>query len=75
MTVSSLPARSVGEQIDALDLPPVVRAWIGQLLSMEVRQLLDADPDRQVEVRLFGRDGKARKRPVILLNAGPTERY
>lgn len=56
---------------DADDLPPLVRAWIAQLLSPDVRAVVEAFPDGQVDVRLSASKGKVRARPMISINSGP----
>lgn len=49
------------------DVPDYVKAWVRQLLD------LDLPADGQVEVRLFTNNGKVRKKPMIVLNGGPSE--
>jgi hypothetical protein len=56
--------------VDA-DVHPLVRAWIGQLLSPEVVAVVSAFPDGQVDVKLSAAKGKVRARPTIVLGGGP----
>lgn len=53
------------------DLPPLLRAWVAQLLSPDVRAVVEAFPDGQVDVRLSASKGKVRARPMIAINNGP----
>ena len=53
------------------DLPPLLRAWIEQLLSDDVMMLVQAFPDAQVDVRLSAARGKVRARPTVVINGGP----
>lgn len=50
---------------------PLIRAWIGQLLSPEVMAVVSAFPDGQVDVRLSAAKGKVRARPTVVINGGP----
>lgn len=54
------------------DLPPIVRAWVEQLLDPAFLSAITAMPVDRVDVRLSGSGGKVR-RPVIVLNGGPGE--
>lgn len=53
------------------DLPPLLRAWIEQLLSDDVVKFVRAFPDAQVDVRLSAVKGKVRARPTVVINGGP----
>lgn len=53
------------------DVHPLVKAWIGQLLSPEVVAVVAAFPDGQVDVKLSASKGKVRARPTIVLGGGP----
>lgn len=54
-----------------MDAHPLIRAWIGQLLSPEVMAVIAAFPDGQVDVRLSAARGKVRARPTVVINGGP----
>lgn len=56
---------------DLSTVPPVIAAWIKQLLNDEVQTL--AQRDGQVEIRLYANRGQTRKHPMICLNAGPSQ--
>jgi hypothetical protein len=53
------------------DLPPLLRAWIDQLLSDDVVTVVRAFPDAQVDVRLSAAKGRVRSRPAVVINGGP----
>lgn len=53
------------------EIPPLVRAWIEQLMSPEVLAVVQAFPDGQVDVRLSAAKGKVRARPSVVINGGP----
>lgn len=53
------------------EVPPLIRAWIEQLLSPEVVTVVTAFGDGQVDVRLSAAKGKVRMRPQVTLNGGP----
>jgi len=53
------------------DLPPLLRAWVEQLLSPDVVAVVRAFPDAQVDVRLSAAKGKVRARPTVIVNGGP----
>jgi hypothetical protein len=52
------------------DTHPIVASWVGQILDPEIQDLVERS-NGQIEVRLFANAGKVRKRPMILLHAGP----
>lgn len=56
---------------DLASVPPVIQAWIKQLLSTEIQDL--ATRDGQLEVRLYANRAQVRKHPMICLNAGPSQ--
>lgn len=56
---------------DLDNLPEVTQAWIRQLVTIQHLDVL-IESGGQVEVRLFTNQGKVRKDPVIVLNAGPS---
>lgn len=53
------------------DLPPLLKAWVEQLLSPDVVAVVRAFPDGQVDVRLSASRGKVRARPTVVVNGGP----
>lgn len=53
-------------------VPPVVQAWIGQLLDEQFLTMLAAMPVERIDVRLSASGTKVR-RPVVVLNGGPSE--
>lgn len=55
----------------SVDVPPLIRAWVEQLLSAEVLAVVNAFPDGQVDVRLSAAKGKVRARPTVIVNGGP----
>jgi hypothetical protein len=55
------------------DVPPVIRAWVEQLLDPEFVALVRALSVDQIDVRLGASRGRVRRRPVIVLNGGPAE--
>lgn len=53
------------------EIPPLIRAWVEQLMSPEVLAVVTAFPDGQVDVRLSAAKGKVRARPTVIVNGGP----
>ena len=53
------------------DVPPLVRAWVGQLLSPEVLAVVRAFPDGQVDVTVSAAKGKVRQHPKVTVSGGP----
>ena len=53
------------------EVPPLIRAWIEQLLSPEMRSVVETFGDGQVDVKLSAAKGKVRMRPAIVVNGGP----
>lgn len=51
------------------DIPPLVEAWVNQLLDPHVVDLINAAGDRNVDIRLSAAKGKVRPNPVITINA------
>jgi hypothetical protein len=56
---------------DTPEVPPMVQAWVAQLLSPEFLATMRAIPFEQIDVRLSASRGRARKNPTITLNGGP----
>jgi len=59
--------------LDRPEVPPVVEAWVKQLLDPAFLALMRAFPAEQVDIRLSASRGKVRRRPAITFNGGPTE--
>jgi hypothetical protein len=57
----------------ARDVPPVLEAFVRQLLEPEFVELVRLAGDRQVDVRLSASGGRVRRRPVISFDAGPQD--
>jgi hypothetical protein len=55
------------------DVPPMVEAWIRQLLDPEQLAVFKAAAPGRIDVRLSASRGKVSRQPVITLNAGPQE--
>lgn len=55
------------------DVPAIVQEWVRQLLDPEFVELVRARSGGQVEVRLYSNRGKIRRKPTVLLDAGPQE--
>jgi hypothetical protein len=53
--------------------PPHVQAWIKQLLDPDFIKLISAIPYDQIDIKLSASKGRVRRRPVVILNGGPTE--
>lgn len=53
--------------------PPSVQAWIKQLLDPDFIKLISAIPYDQIDIKLSASKGRVRRRPVVILNGGPTE--
>lgn len=59
--------------LDRVEIPPVVEAWVRQLLDPQFLTLMRAYPAEQVDVRLSASRGRVRPRPVLVFNGGPAE--
>ena len=55
------------------DLPPVIQAWVRQLLDPTFVAMMRSWPAEQIDVRLSASKGKVRRLPEITFNGGPTE--
>lgn len=51
-------------------LPPVVAAWVGQLLDPALIALVGGWPAERVDVRLSASRGRVRRLPEVVLNGG-----
>lgn len=60
-------------ELDRPEIPPVIEAWVKQLLDPGLLALLRAYPAEQVDVRLSASRGKVRRRPIVTFNGGPTD--
>jgi hypothetical protein len=54
-------------------LPPVLEAWVRQLLSEDLVRLVTDAGEGQIEIRLVANRGKVRRQPTVLLNAGSAD--
>lgn len=65
------PAVDAPVRVDDLStVPPVIRAWIVQLLAKDFVDLVRQVPDLQMDVRLSAHGGRVRRRPAVVLNGG-----
>jgi len=53
--------------------PPFIQAWIKQLLDPQFVKLMETIPYDQIDIKLSASKGRVRRRPVVILNGGPTE--
>jgi hypothetical protein len=53
--------------------PPFVEAWIKQLLDPQFLKLMQNIPYDQIDIKLSASKGRVRRRPIVILNGGPTE--
>lgn len=60
MTVAAIP----------VGVPPLVRAWVAQLLDPAFLDFIGRVDDHQIDVRLSGSHGRVRRRPAISLDEG-----
>lgn len=57
-----------------MDKPPeFIQEWVRQLLDPYFLELMKKIPYDQIDVRLSASKGRVRRRPVVILNGGPTE--
>lgn len=61
------------DDLDRVEVPPVVAAWVRQLLDPQFLAMIRAYPAEQVDVRLSSSRGRVRPRPVLVFNGGPAE--
>ena len=54
-------------------IPPVIEAFIRQLLEPEITRLVAAVGDGRIDIRLSAAKGKVRPRPTLVINGGPSE--
>lgn len=55
------------------DLPPVIAAWVRQLLDPSFVALVRGLPVDRIDVRLSASRGKVSRYPSVVLNGGPSE--
>lgn len=55
------------------DLPPVVKAWIAQLIDPRFVAMVSNWPADQIDVRLSSSRGRVRRLPEITFAGGPQE--
>lgn len=56
--------------VGTVEVPPLVRAWVAQLLDPAFLELVGRVDDHQIDVRLSGSHGRVRRRPAISLDEG-----
>lgn len=54
-------------------LPPVIEAWVKQLLDPDFVNLIRAANSERIDIRLSCAKGRVARLPQITLNAGPQE--
>lgn len=59
--------------MDDLNLPPNVEAWVRQLLDPEFVALMRMQPYDRVDVRLSASKGRVSRLPQVVLNGGALE--
>jgi hypothetical protein len=55
------------------EVPPLLQAWIAQLLDPQVQSVIAIAEQGQVDIRLSASRGRVRSNPVITINGGPSE--
>lgn len=55
------------------ELPPVIRAWIAQLMDPRFVAMVEQWPADQIDVRLSSSRGRVRRLPEITFAGGPQE--
>jgi hypothetical protein len=58
---------------DEQALPPVIEAWVKQLLEPSFIELMRSQPYERVDVRLSASKGRVSRLPQIVLNGGQLE--
>ena len=58
---------------DEQGLPPVIEAWVKQLLEPSFVELMRSQPYDRVDVRLSASKGRVSRLPQIMLNGGQQE--
>lgn len=55
------------------DLPPVIAAWVKQLLDPQFVALVRTMAVDRIDVKLAASKGKVTRQPTIVLNGGPQD--
>lgn len=55
------------------DLPPIIAAWVRQLLDPQFVALVRGLPVDRIDVKLGASKGKVTRQPTVVLNGGPQE--
>lgn len=55
------------------DLPPIIAAWVRQLLAPEFVALVRTLPVDRIDVKLGASKGKVTRQPTVVLNGGPQD--
>lgn len=55
------------------DLPPIIAAWVRQLLDPQFVALVRGLPVERIDVKLSASKGKVNRQPTIVLNGGPQD--
>lgn len=58
---------------DEQALPPVIEAWLKQLLDPSFVELMRSQPYDRVDIRLSASKGRVSRLPQIMLNGGQQE--
>ena len=53
--------------------PAFIQAWVKQLLDPQFIKLMENIPYEQIDIKLSVSKGRVRRRPIVILNGGPTE--
>lgn len=53
--------------------PAFIEAWVKQLLDPQFISLMEKIPYDQIDIKLSSSKGRVRRRPIVILNGGPTE--
>lgn len=53
--------------------PAFIQAWVKQLLDPQFIKLIENIPYDQIDIKLSVSKGRVRRRPIVILNGGPTE--
>lgn len=55
------------------ELPPIIAAWVRQLLAPEFVALVRSLPVERLDVKLSASRGKVARHPTVILNGGAQE--
>jgi hypothetical protein len=59
--------------MDSQPIPPVVEAWVKQLLDPVFVETVRSQPYDRIDIRLSSSRGRVSRDPVIVLNGGQPE--